>query len=241
MESYDLLTKMKRDKKTQADIDTQTSKVSWIFLQCMKALFLIGHYNLLAMHFCGSVCPDLMLENAAFHGFNERCAISYSLDEHLCTYSEELVVIHGICLCYWFECRTLSLGKGMELVEDISQTFRGFGLEAILLMFQKTCQTYLDAIHADSTPACASKVHTPQELMQCFITKQYVNKVYVPGMFSPACGQVSSATFLVFGEHQLLIQNEVVVRMFVLWAYSIAVLPTSPSMMNWDLRISKPK
>ena len=89
-ESYDLLTKMKQDRKPQTEIDKQTSKVSWIFLQCMKALFLIGHYSLPAMHFCGSVRPDLMLENAAFHGFNERCAIDYSLDERTLLQRKEL-------------------------------------------------------------------------------------------------------------------------------------------------------
>ena len=113
-------------------------------------------------------------------------------------------MIHDICLCYCFECRTLSLGKGMELVEDMSQTFRGFGLETIFLMFQNPCQTYVDLIHADNTPACASKVHTPQELMQCFVSKHYLNKVDVPDLFIPACGQVSSATFIIFGNQPQL-------------------------------------
>jgi len=51
---------------------TKNSALEWNFQQCMKAIFFIGHFTVPAMHFCGSVKPDLMAEEQPFHGFNER-------------------------------------------------------------------------------------------------------------------------------------------------------------------------
>ena len=63
---------MKAAKAPQQDIDRESGDLGWLFQQCMKAIFLVANFDLPAMHFCGSVNPDLMMEGAQFHGYNER-------------------------------------------------------------------------------------------------------------------------------------------------------------------------
>ena len=73
LEQYDQLQQLKTQKEAlPADIAQKQSALEWNFHQCAKAMFFIGHFTVPAMHFCGSVQPELMAEDERFHGYNER-------------------------------------------------------------------------------------------------------------------------------------------------------------------------
>ena len=97
-----------------------------------------------------------------------------------------------VCVPVVLLCRTLSIGKGNELVDSMKEAYKGFGLETIFLMFQQKSQTFSDNIHEDLNVDCVGKKHSPQQLVQCFLTKQYTNKAFVPDLFIPICGQVQT-------------------------------------------------
>jgi len=73
LDQFDQLQHLKSEKDAlPSDIAQQQSALEWNFHQCVKAIFFIGHFTVPAMHFCGSVQPELMADEQKFHGYNER-------------------------------------------------------------------------------------------------------------------------------------------------------------------------
>ena len=188
-----------KPEKTSTEIQLAQSNLEWLFARCVKDIYFLGIHTFPAMHFCGSAEALLMVEGREFHGYNER---------------------------------TLSKEKALQLANDMEASYQAVsGHESIYFMFMKPAISYADVVHIPETgqPAntCNINNHSRSDVLNCFLKTKFINKVFVPQMFIPSCGQVQKTNKTSCDcEHKFVLKSLLIFSpQFCCWRCSIEPLP----------------